>query len=255
MANLSIVTIRGSDLSVLPPSLFEKNPKLHLFELTDCNIDSIDVNFFAHTPNVGALTLSGLTNVLSLPDNIFLPLAHSLRALEVGSNSLMSTFPSSIARLCNLSTFQAQNAAFHTIPDGFFDCFTQLNTLLINGNGNLPLPYNLLRNATQISHINLSNNGLTTLPFLPRSTSFLYLAGNNLAGPFPPALYANDYLRFLTLEGNSITSLTPFDMLHFPIMFYINLEGNLLTELPDGLFKCKAQHAQEIEREFETDTF
>ncbi|XP_059434420.1 LEAF RUST 10 DISEASE-RESISTANCE LOCUS RECEPTOR-LIKE PROTEIN KINASE-like 2.2 [Corylus avellana] len=184
--------------------------------------------------NLVSKNLSGI-----LPSN--LGSLTQLTSLSLQGNSFYGPLPS-LANLSSLQQLYLDNNNFSSIPDGFFQGLTSLQTLILSQNSNLA-PWTIpteLTQATSLATLYASNaNVVGSLPdifdsFL--SLKDLQLSFNNFAGPLPKS-FGGSGIQILWLDNQKNGLSGTIDVLSSMTQLkqvYLN-DNNLTGSIPDSL--------------------
>ena len=175
-----------------------------------------------------------------------------LTTLSLQGNSLTGPIPS-FANLASLQQLYLDNNNFSSIPSGFFQGLTRLQTLTLSKNHNLTpwtIPTELTQASSLVNFYASSANIIGSLPdffgyfpilkdlrlsfnnlngTLPKSfgvtpLSYLYLDNNNLMGHIPDALTNITTLEVLDVSNNNLNGSIP----KFGESVNLNTTGNPL---------------------------
>ncbi|KAJ4823843.1 hypothetical protein Tsubulata_036098 [Turnera subulata] len=167
-----------------------------------------------------------------------------LQSLSLQDNQLSGAFPS-LADLSNLQDLFLDSNNFTSIPPGFFEGLTSLQTLSIGSNPNLPsweLPLHLRDFAGLVTfsanECNIAGSIPDVFDSLP-SLQNLRLSYNNLTGPLPLSM-AKSGIQNLWVNNQQIGLTGTIDVLSsMTALTQVWLHKNLFTGSIPDLSKCE----------------
>ncbi|KAJ3693334.1 hypothetical protein LUZ60_008814 [Juncus effusus] len=180
---------------------------------------------------------------------------------------------SSLTFLLSLTLFLTSSSSQDPNTDGFFlsDFFTKMGynsidtsspvctwkgvscdakmervtSLVLKGLGlNGPIPESTIGKLTKLQHLDLSNNGITSLSLdiweLGSSLKSLNLSFNSINGPLPNNIGNFGELEKLDLSHNKFTGEIPTALCSITTLSLLNLGGNQFNgPIPDAILGCK----------------
>lgn len=164
-----------------------------------------------------------------LPPHLFQH--HSLLKLNLQHNCL-TTLPSEISLLCNLTDIIVSNNLIAKLPTEL-GRLTKLSSLDLGQNCLTSVPIEILITLTNLHTLNISYNKITTLP--PNFSDLtclhtLTIKGNKLEA-LPEQLTALQELYLLDVSQNSLNSL-PKSIKHMYSLRMLQLSRNNLSRIP-----------------------
>ena len=132
--------------------------------------------------------------------------------------------------VCNIDALCASQANYTSVPTNLITNETVV--VLLNNNRIANIRSVDFNNSDVISYIELSNNQLTSFPYMPSlraSLKILYLKDNRIYYIDPSNLSILNNLQLLQLDGNRLSS---FPDLQLPQLQSLSLARNLFSRIP-----------------------
>ncbi|KAM4713673.1 toll-like receptor 5 [Anableps anableps] len=205
LPNLKFLNLRDNSLQELgfPAAL----PNLDILYLNDNKLTSSSVNTITRfARNVSSLSIQSnrLTHLGGVYS--FLDQMKHLKVLFYGGNTIKSCTLSRRVAPFNVKVLNLHGSSLHSIWTqgkclNLFDNFGNVTSLNLSSNGLRSLPQGIFRGLASVLEMDLSSNTLTYLhpDVLPKSLKALYLSDNFIASPDPLAFRS---LSFLDLSRN-----------------------------------------------------
>lgn len=230
LPNLTILDLRGNNISTLPESIG------NLTNLTKLNLS--ENNLISLPDTIGKLTkLSEFhlskNNLISLPDTIGKLI--NLKELHINDNQL-STLPKSIEKLTKLYSFDLSGNQLVTLPDSIGN-LNDLTLLNLSGNKLTTLTDSIGR-LTNLTLLQLNMNRLSTLPISIGkliNLKHFYIRINQLTS-VPESIGKLTNLTNLDISQNQLTTL-PESFCDLANVMTIYLYSNKLISLPKNIEK------------------
>ena len=251
LSNLTHIYISGNELTALNQDVFDGLNSLRWLDLSDNELAALPADVFEDLDGLEILYLSN-NELTTLPADVFDDL-DSLEILSLTDNEL-TTLPVDVFDDLDsvVGLYLGYNdLALGDLPSDFFDSFTSLRGLGLNGIGKdyegddggslTSLNYAWWDGLTGLRALGLNNNELATLPidtFEGFSSLTTLDLGNNDLTTLPADVFEDQTdLERLRLQQNQLTAL-PADLLDgLTQLEQLYLHENQLTALPDGLFE------------------
>ncbi|GJN07260.1 hypothetical protein PR202_ga25079 [Eleusine coracana subsp. coracana] len=210
----------------IPPFLGQL-PHLEIIVLSNNTLYG-SIPTLANCSNLNALLLNGNNLIGKFPD---LPLG--IQFLNLESNNLSGTIPSSLANITTLQAFSCHgNNIEGTIPDEFAK-LPELQFLFAGGNhlaGRFP---HAILNLSTLVELGLEQNNFSSELPLDLGSSFpdlqfLTIVSNHFYGHIPPSLANASNLGQLDLSENNFTGVVPRSIGKLRKLYKLNLQFNKL---------------------------
>lgn len=243
LTNLSVIQLRGNNLSTTVPSFLANFSSLKTLDLSHCGLQGEFPHEVFQVQTLQNLDLSS-NEILqgSLPD---FPVDSSLETLDLGMTKFSGRLPDSIGDLRKLSRLDLFYCRFTGSIPSSMENLSELTSLVLSNNnltGSIP-SYGASRNLTEIK---LSYNSLTG-----QITSIgwedllnleiLDLEGNSLEGDIPPVMFTLPRLERIRLSHNRFSGeLIIYPNVSLYQLRWLELGSNLLQgSVPVSIFELQ----------------
>ncbi|WRX29822.1 Serine-threonine/tyrosine-protein kinase [Theobroma cacao] len=237
--NLEVLRLWSNYLSGNIPDCISNASKLKILELSQNSFTGIIPNTLGNLSFLEALRLWSNHLTTETPNHEWsflssLANCKNLRVLEIASNPLNGTLPTSILNLfASLQRFIAYDCKIKGVIPMEIGSLSNIIVLSLRQNelsGSIPATIGKLK---QIQGLYLNDNTLQGL--IPNNIchleklSDLSLSANMLQGPIPPCLGDLTSLRNLYLDSNKLHSTIPFTFWRLKDMLKVDLSSNYLN--------------------------
>lgn len=249
------VDFQNCSFHQLTRNYFDMFKNMHTFNISNVELESMQLDIFRDASNVTDLDLSGnkLTeipshilfnarklkfisfsnNAISRVDPMAFYGATDLRTLDLSHNHVSELIDSlTFSFLFNLVTLDlSYNNLTVDINEHIFDKLTNLELLNLSFNGISNLDIKIFSNLTKLKDLNLKGMNLSNIPLGTFSQQHklvtLDLSGNRLTKlDFKLFLPVLKDLRSLRLENNQLKNLNGFKNKIFPQLHLLQIHGN-----------------------------
>ena len=215
LSNLTLLSIRGTDLTELPTEVFNGLSRLRELKIdSNRSLATLPSGIFDGLTQITELRMN-YNAIAELPAGVFEDLL-VLRVLEMEGNKLSSLPSGVLDSQSQLEELVIRGNELTTFPEGIFDNLTDLEGLYLNHNGLTSLRADLFPGLDKLEYLFLDHNGLDDLP----DGVFSELSG----------------LDILTLSSNQLDDLPDGVFSDLSGLEVLTLSSNQLDDLPDGLF-------------------
>ncbi|XP_058811219.1 uncharacterized protein LOC131676112 [Topomyia yanbarensis] len=232
LTNLQILELGANQITELEPGLFKNQRKLRHLNLWRNQLRNITKESFRGAETLQELDLS-VNAIESLNPDVF-ALLPDLTVLNLGFNRFTALPENLLSDNRNLKEFKFINnqAPLQTLPDNFLGNLPQLKTVILNRCSFTHLPASLFRGSSDITHMDLSYNQLSSVPKLLLRDQLrlqdLNLAYNELE-MLPDGLFENTKeLLTLQLSYNRLYNLSANIFVSLEKLTVLNIDNNLL---------------------------
>ncbi|XP_033740292.1 G-protein coupled receptor GRL101-like isoform X1 [Pecten maximus] len=175
LCNLTRLTLYNNNIAILPNNVFHGLSELVILYLSFNNIAIIPINVFGGLSKLTELYL-GVNNITTLPQKIFFGLSQ-LTKLTLHDNYITDVHFTAFKGLYELKQLHMFSNRIAVLPNNVFSeiIITDDNHSIQNNKSSLQtiMPFKL-------QQLDLANNLLTHLPYLPNSLTELNVIGNKL---------------------------------------------------------------------------
>ncbi|KAI1882817.1 hypothetical protein AGOR_G00238820 [Albula goreensis] len=208
---LTSLSLRGTNVSSLPPRLFWEMSGLEKLLLDRNKIESLSEDTFRGLGRLKMLHLS-LNALQTIPAEVFVDLV-DLEELSLYGNKIK------------------------TLPATLFSKLGKLKTLYLSRNQISKLPEGIFSELRNLSKLSLFGNGLVSLPiFVPMPLEELWLYDNKLTHLKDDMFRNLTQLRLLVLSRNQIRSVSVHAFRGLASLGEVSLKNNRLEGLLNGTF-------------------
>ncbi|XP_073763654.1 PH domain leucine-rich repeat-containing protein phosphatase 2 [Danio rerio] len=172
--------------------------------------------------------------------------SRKIEVLDV-SHNLLSELPARLLSSLSLRKLLAGNNRLERLAE-LLD-HVPLETLDLQHNRLRELPESLFYKALNLKCLNVSANGLETIPPSSQSEESLstlqelYLTGNNLNENCAALLVGHQNLRVLHMAYNQLLSFPASKLSKLEVLEELNVSGNKLKSIPSTVSSCKRLHS------------
>ncbi|KAI4474599.1 hypothetical protein M0804_014763 [Polistes exclamans] len=242
--NLRQLVLISSGIDILPLGIFYTLTKLEFLDIMSNNLENIDADLFNQLVSLTNLNLAN--NFFSeLPPTIFYELKN-LEWLDISTNNF-SSFPQKLLdqnKKLKLLYLESNLQKISTLPENFLANLTNLSGVQLNNNGISSLPENLFWGSSALQYIFLNDNSLVTLPkriFRGLGQVRKLSIRNNKIETLPDKIFEDmEELGILDLSDNQIARLSKNLFLGMDSLYELNMERNQLKFIyTDSLIPLK----------------
>ncbi|XP_019157341.1 PREDICTED: probable LRR receptor-like serine/threonine-protein kinase At3g47570 [Ipomoea nil] len=249
--NLQKLFLVENVLSGVIPHSIENCSQLSVISLNDNHFSGSIPNSLENLSLLQTLVMSRnkLASDSELSFITSLTKCRKLKTLDVGSNSLHGTLPTSIGNLSStLQNFYAHNSGFYgTIPDEVGN-LTGLDTIEMSANdlsGTVPTTLH------KLARLNLAENKLsgplTGNLCKVQNLGAIYLSENRISGPIPECLGNVTSLRYIDLGSNRMNGIIPSNLWNLKNLLTLNLSLNSFSgALPSEIENLKVLYLLDL---------
>ncbi|XP_065195072.1 leucine-rich repeat-containing protein 15-like [Sycon ciliatum] len=228
-------------ISDIEPDAFRGLRNLELLSLYDNNITSLPMGIFEGLDSLRGLYL--YRNRLAgaqITDELFAPIASTLRVLRLNLNNIEYLRPGTFASLQHLTTLGLSGNPLTTLETGVFRGLESLRILQLENCQIETLDEEAFFNLTQLRILRLNNNRLTRITnmnFLDLlQVQELYLQFNSISHIDGGTFFRMINLKRLFLQGNALTEFSR-GMLRGPTRLEVLwLDRNRIENIPQDAF-------------------
>ncbi|XP_056316774.1 PH domain leucine-rich repeat-containing protein phosphatase 2 [Danio aesculapii] len=172
--------------------------------------------------------------------------SRKIEVLDV-SHNLLSELPARLLSSLSLRKLLAGNNRLERLAE-LLD-HVPLETLDLQHNRLRELPESLFYKALNLKSLNVSANGLETIPPSSQSEESLstlqelYLTGNHLNENCAALLVGHQNLRVLHMAYNQLLSFPASKLSKLEVLEELNVSGNKLKSIPSTVSSCKRLHS------------
>ncbi|KAL8093088.1 receptor-like protein 39 [Apium graveolens] len=244
LRHLSHLRLDQNNLNATVPEFLANLTSLKVLQLSSCNLNGMFPKRILEIPTLDVLDLSDNKRLQgSLPEE--LPENGSLQTLVLRFTNFSGMLPQSIGNLASLSRIEISNCNFSgRIPDSISN-LKRLVRLEFSYN-NLSGPIPSLKNSTNLTYLDLSNNrlsGTIASRYFQANLNLVTvdLGFNVFSGGIPSSLFALQSLQKFTLSQNQFSGLLPnFTNATWSQLDTLDLSGNNLSgSIPNSFFELK----------------
>ncbi|XP_058444002.1 protein toll-like [Malaya genurostris] len=232
LTNLVILELGANQITELEPGLFKNQRKLRHLNLWRNQLRNITRESFRGAETLQELDLS-VNAIESLNPDVF-TLLPDLTVLNLGFNRFPALPENLLSDNRNLKEFKFINnqGPLQTLPENFLSNLPQLKTVILNRCSFTHLPASLFRGSSDITHMDLSYNQLSSVPKQLLRDQLrlqdLNLAYNELE-MIPDGLFENTKeLLTLQLSNNRLYNLSALIFSSLEKLTVLNIDNNHL---------------------------
>nr|UTM63721.1 Toll-like receptor [Ruditapes philippinarum] len=245
LKNTSITTLsmRSNKIVKLPDRVFFGLNKLHVLDLTQCEIMETSPQSFIGLDKLAVLILNR-NKLKNVPTN----LPTSLTSLYMDDNEITTIPDKSFYNLTYLQELRIRYNKVQTLEQNSFRGLVQLTKLSLYDNNIAILPGKVFSPLSRLISLDLEKNNLVEIQYSKGRFSalgslvYLNLANNNLRYIQPDLFQFTLSLKYLHLEHNSLSNLLAEDfggrlLKGLVKLRELNLMDNKLYAVPDATFQ------------------
>ena len=217
LKNLQILDLFNNQLTSIPESLLSSLKSLKQFRIKKNHFSSLPSHFFKTTSNLESLDLSLNQNISQLPVHLFQGLSN-LKNFSINDctlNSVTSSLAQFFANAEGMKQITMRNNRLTNLTeDNLFGSNPNLVKLDVSYNNVEKLSSTIFTfNSSNLLHLNLYGNELTTLPdkifFYLKNLKTLNLGYNNLKSINENLFHTLSNLESIDLSRNQLVTVNP----------------------------------------------
>ncbi|GFY37504.1 leucine-rich repeat-containing protein 15 [Trichonephila inaurata madagascariensis] len=229
---LEELKLQQSHIETVDNATFASNPKLEGLDLSQNSLTSLSSSIFKDLPRLRHLDLS--SNLIEFMEEAFVDLMN-LEQLNLRDNRLPQLTTHSFVGLHKIQYLNLDANNISTIEVGTFQYLTNLAHLIISNN-----PLTTLSRldffGSRLQYIDISHVGLDRVPqSLTKFVRDLRLAKNNLTHISAGDFDSYPYLGLLVLDDNCVSEIENDALGRQEYLMRLWLNGNCLTKVPPNL--------------------
>lgn len=224
--------LEQSRIEIIDNNTFESNIKLQKLDLSQNLLTALSSSVFSHLIDLRYLDLS--TNAIAFVEEAFMGLVN-LEQLNLRDNKLQELTTNTFVGLHKVQYLNLDANNISAIEVGTFQYLTNLAHLIISNN-----PLTTLSRldffGSRLQYIDISHVGLDRIPqSLTKFVRDLRLAKNNLTHISAGDFDSYPYLGLLVLDDNCISEIENDALGRQEYLMRLWLNGNCLTKVPPNL--------------------
>ncbi|GIY09710.1 leucine-rich repeat-containing protein 15 [Caerostris darwini] len=229
---LEELKLQQSHIETVDNATFASNPKLEGLDLSQNSLTSLSSSIFTDLSRLRHLDLS--SNVIEFMEGAFIEMIN-LEQLNLRDNRLPQLTTHSFVGLHKIQYLNLDANNISTIEVGTFQYLTNLAHLIISNN-----PLTTLSRldffGSRLQYIDISHVGLDRVPqSLTKFVRDLRLAKNNLTHISAGDFDSYPYLGLLVLDDNCVSEIENDALGRQEYLMRLWLNGNCLTKVPPNL--------------------
>ncbi|XP_050465403.1 protein toll [Cataglyphis hispanica] len=251
LTNLTGLNLRENNLHLIN-GIFNHTPQLQWLELSNNDLQSIELGTFGNLKNLTLLNL-WKNRLTKLQPGIFDGLV-ALKTLDLNWNNMISLPEDIFAKLKNLEILNLSRNNFTVLPRNLLRNNMKLHTFTMSDNKrNMTLPNEFFANLTELKVLNLDKNGFTSLKkdlFWGSSSLTNITLSRNYLKSLPVLIFRDlKELRELKLTFNDLEELPDYIFLNTKRLIKLDLSKNRITSISnhvfDGLYMLEELNMEE----------